>query len=59
MITLGLLGTLQAINIFWLYYLLRSAYQFVVLNIAKDDRSEDDESELEAIEVETDMKKRS
>jgi very-long-chain ceramide synthase len=49
-ITLGLLLALQALNIFWLYCLLRSAYRFVVHNIAKDDRSEVEESELEDIE---------
>lgn len=46
-ITFGLLATLQILNIFWLFCLLRSAYRYVVHKIAKDDRSEYGESELE------------
>lgn len=46
-IALLLLSFLQALNIFWLYCLLRNAYRFVVYRIAKDDRSEDEEFELE------------
>ncbi|KAL8968769.1 MAG: hypothetical protein Q9197_004703 [Variospora fuerteventurae] len=46
-ITFGLLAALQALNLFWLYCLFRSAYRFVVHKIAKDDRSDDDEPELE------------
>ncbi|KAF4783862.1 TLC domain-containing protein [Colletotrichum scovillei] len=42
-ITFGLLALLQALNLFWLYCLLRSAYKFVFLGVAKDDRSEDEE----------------
>lgn len=49
-ITLALLLTLQSINVFWLYCLLRSAYRFLVHNIVKDDRSEVEESELEDLE---------
>lgn len=45
-ITFGLLGALQALNIFWLCCLLRNAYNFVFLGVAKDDRSEaEDEGE--------------
>ncbi|KAI1313514.1 TLC domain-containing protein [Xylaria venustula] len=43
-ITFVLLAALQALNLFWLYCLLRNAYRFVVLGVAKDDR-EDDEDE--------------
>lgn len=46
-ITLGLLGSLQALNLFWLFFILRIAYRFVVHNVAKDDRSDVEESELE------------
>jgi acyl-CoA-dependent ceramide synthase len=46
-ITFGLLAALQGLNLFWLYCLLRSAYKFVVLGVAKDDRSEAEESEVE------------
>lgn len=42
-ITFALLAALQALNIFWLGALIRSAYRLAVLKIAKDDRSEDDE----------------
>jgi len=46
-ITLALLSSLQALNLFWLFFILRIAYRFVVHNVAKDDRSEAEESELE------------
>lgn len=46
-ITFGLLAGLQALNLFWLYCLFRSAYRYVVLGIAKDDRSETEESEVD------------
>ncbi|KAL2271551.1 hypothetical protein VTJ83DRAFT_922 [Remersonia thermophila] len=46
-ITLFLLSALQALNLFWLFFILRIAYRFVVHNVAKDDRSEAEESELE------------
>ena len=49
-ITFVLLASLQALNLFWLYCLLRAAYKLVVLNIAKDDRSESEgEEEEEAV----------
>lgn len=48
---LGLLAGLQVLNLFWLYYLLRSAYRFVVYNIAKDDRSEADDTEVEELDT--------
>jgi acyl-CoA-dependent ceramide synthase len=51
-ITFGLLAALQGLNLFWLYCLLRSAYKFVVLGVAKDDRSEAEESEVEGGESE-------
>ncbi|KAI5866543.1 TRAM/LAG1/CLN8 homology domain-containing protein [Durotheca rogersii] len=41
-VTFSLLAALQALNLFWLYCLLRSAYRFIVLGVAKDDRSEDE-----------------
>ncbi|PTB66147.1 longevity assurance proteins LAG1/LAC1 [Trichoderma citrinoviride] len=39
-ITFALLASLQALNLFWLYCLLRSMYKFLVYRIKKDDRSE-------------------
>ncbi|KAK4233696.1 TLC domain-containing protein [Achaetomium macrosporum] len=46
-ITLALLSALQALNLFWLFFIIRIAYRFVVHNVAKDDRSEPEESEAE------------
>ncbi|KAH6623145.1 TLC domain-containing protein [Chaetomium tenue] len=43
--TFALLAALQGLNLFWLYCLFRSAYRFVVLGVAKDDRSEGEEEE--------------
>lgn len=48
-IAFSLLSALQALNLFWLFCLLRSAYRLVVYRIAKDDRSEVEESELEEL----------
>ncbi|KAL7959294.1 TLC domain-containing protein [Trichoderma compactum] len=52
-ITFVLLASLQALNLFWLYCLLRSMYKFVVYRIKKDDRSEssgpEDDQEAEAL----------
>jgi len=50
-ITFGLLSALQALNLFWLFYILRIAYRFVVYRVAEDEREqgedevEDDEGE--------------
>ncbi|KAK0646526.1 TLC domain-containing protein [Cercophora newfieldiana] len=46
-ITLSLLSSLQALNLFWLFFILRIAYRFAVHNVAKDDRSDNEESEVE------------
>lgn len=46
-ITLSLLSSLQALNLFWLFFILRIAYRFVVHNVAQDDRSDVEESEIE------------
>lgn len=42
-IAFGMLAALQALNVFWLYCLLRSAYRLAFLGIAKDDRSDAEE----------------
>ncbi|KAK0389506.1 hypothetical protein NLU13_3081 [Sarocladium strictum] len=44
-ISFSLLAALQSLNIFWLYCLSRNAYKFVVLGVAKDDRSEAEDGE--------------
>ncbi|KAI1840999.1 hypothetical protein JX266_012780 [Neoarthrinium moseri] len=48
-IAFTLLAVLQALNLFWLYCLMRSAYRFVFRGIAKDDRSEDEEPTPEVL----------
>jgi acyl-CoA-dependent ceramide synthase len=45
-ISTTLLASLQCLNIFWLYYILRIAYRFLMTNVAQDDRSDDEETEL-------------
>ncbi|CAK7263723.1 sphingosine N-acyltransferase lag1 [Sporothrix epigloea] len=48
MITCALLSALQALNIFWLFFIIRIAYRFVVHNVAKDDRSDvEDDTEID------------
>ncbi|KAE8450865.1 hypothetical protein EG329_005305 [Mollisiaceae sp. DMI_Dod_QoI] len=42
-----LLASLQSLNLFWLWAILRIAYRFAFLNIAEDDRSDNDEHEFE------------
>jgi acyl-CoA-dependent ceramide synthase len=39
-ITFSLLASLQALNLFWLFYILRIAYRFAVYQVADDDREE-------------------
>ncbi|KAI2471634.1 longevity assurance proteins LAG1/LAC1 [Annulohypoxylon bovei var. microspora] len=51
-ITLSLLSALQALNMFWFFFILRIGYRFVVYNTADDDRSEAEDSEIEELERE-------
>jgi len=44
-ITGGLLASLQGLNLFWLFYILRIAYRFLRDSEAEDDRSEADPQE--------------
>ncbi|RKU44179.1 hypothetical protein DL546_007024 [Coniochaeta pulveracea] len=46
-ITFFLLAALQSLNLFWLFFIIRIAYRFVVHHTANDDRSDDEESEGE------------
>lgn len=55
-ITLSLLSALQALNLFWLFFILRIAYRFAFLNVLADERSEDEGSEAED-QVPTELKK--
>lgn len=41
-----LLGGLQALNLFWLFWILRIAYKFVFGDELNDDRSDDDDAEF-------------
>ncbi|KAI1113179.1 TLC domain-containing protein [Nemania sp. NC0429] len=40
-ITFALLAALQALNLYWLYCLLRNGYRFVAFGVARDDREEE------------------
>ncbi|KAG4443832.1 hypothetical protein IFR05_000732 [Cadophora sp. M221] len=46
-ISTGLLASLQGLNLFWLYYILRIAWRFIFLKTADDDRSDNDENEFQ------------
>ncbi|KAJ6107995.1 hypothetical protein N7523_009318 [Penicillium sp. IBT 18751x] len=46
-ITFALLASLQSLNLFWLYCLMRSAWKFLAYGVKKDDRSEAEQSEIE------------
>ncbi|KAH8801656.1 TLC domain-containing protein [Xylogone sp. PMI_703] len=45
-ISTALLASLQGLNLFWLYSILRIAYKFVFFNALADDRSEDEEDDI-------------
>lgn len=51
-ITAALLSALQAINLFWLFLILRIAKNYVFSSVRKDERSEDEEEEEEEQERE-------
>lgn len=46
-ITSSLLASLQALNLFWLFFIVRIAYRFVFNQGLEDDRSEAEEEEAE------------
>ncbi|KAJ2894831.1 hypothetical protein MKZ38_007196 [Zalerion maritima] len=50
-ISLGLLSSLQILNMFWFFYIVRIAYRFMVDRTATDDRSETDHSDLEELRM--------
>ncbi|OAA32056.1 Longevity assurance, LAG1/LAC1 [Moelleriella libera RCEF 2490] len=50
-ITTGLLASLQALNLFWLFYIVRIAYRFIRDSTADDDRSDDEEDLDESSET--------
>lgn len=45
-ISTALLSSLQALNLFWLFYIIRTAYRFLFLNDLEDERSDNDEAEF-------------
>ncbi|KAK1999953.1 TLC domain-containing protein [Colletotrichum falcatum] len=55
-ITLGLLASLQALNLFWLFHIFRIAYRFLRYDIAEDDRSD---AEVTDVDDEAEKKKAS
>jgi very-long-chain ceramide synthase len=51
-ITASLLISLQALNLFWLFYIVRIAYRMLAHNVAEDDRSDDEGDEDEVAQDE-------
>ncbi|KAL6721729.1 sphingosine N-acyltransferase lag1 [Lecanora helva] len=51
-ITFSLLAALQGMNLFWLYFILRIAYNMAFKDVAQDVRSDDEESDEEVEEKE-------
>ncbi|KAG5973704.1 hypothetical protein E4U58_004541 [Claviceps cyperi] len=47
-ISTALLSSLQALNLFWLFYIVRIAYRFIRDSTAEDDRSDDEDDAGEA-----------
>ncbi|KAJ5348859.1 hypothetical protein MYU51_007151 [Penicillium brevicompactum] len=52
-ITFSLLASLQAVNLFWLFLILRILTNYIFTNVTKDERSDDEEEEEEETTVET------
>ena len=46
-ITFGLLACLQSLNLFWLFFVIRIAYNIVFNSIVEDVRSDDEDSDAE------------
>jgi acyl-CoA-dependent ceramide synthase len=46
-ITFALLASLQSINLFWLFFIIRIAYNIVFAKVVADVRSDDEDSEVE------------
>lgn len=55
-ITFALLASLQAVNLFWWFFICRIAYRFIVFKDADDDRSEYEPSEDETEERREELK---
>jgi acyl-CoA-dependent ceramide synthase len=50
-ITFALLASLQAVNLFWLFLILRILANYIFNSVTKDERSDDEESEEEVENV--------
>ncbi|KAG5982716.1 hypothetical protein E4U55_001463 [Claviceps digitariae] len=50
-IATSLLASLQALNLFWLFYIVRIAYRFIRDSTADDDRSDDEDEDGESAEA--------
>lgn len=46
-ITFALLASLQAVNLFWLFLILRILFNYLVNSVKKDERSDDEDEEEE------------
>lgn len=55
-ITFALLASLQAVNLFWWFFICRIAYRFVVYKTADDDRSEYEPSDEEDAQRQQELK---
>lgn len=55
-ITFSLLASLQAVNLFWWFFICRIAYRFIVFSTADDDRSEYEPTDEEVEEREKELK---
>jgi acyl-CoA-dependent ceramide synthase len=51
-ITFGLLSSLQLVNLFWLFLILRILYRAIVEDVKKDERSEGEDETLDEAEDE-------
>ncbi|KKA26771.1 hypothetical protein TD95_001694 [Thielaviopsis punctulata] len=56
MITTALLSSLQALNLFWLFHIVRIAYRFIRYSSADDDRSDNEEDESDDSNVSSEKK---
>jgi acyl-CoA-dependent ceramide synthase len=53
-ITFALLASLQAVNLFWLFLILRIAKNYVFNDVVKDERSDyEDDEEIEGLNTQT------
>jgi acyl-CoA-dependent ceramide synthase len=50
-ITFGLLASLQAVNLFWLFLILRILANYIFTSVAKDERSDDEDEEEEEVDA--------